>query len=133
LIAGLGAACRVARRDLAPESERQRRLRDELWSRLREALPDIQRTGDDEPTLPNTLHVRFAGIAGRDVLARAPEVAASTGSACHTDDEDAVGALGAMGLSSAEAAGAVRLSLGRRTTAADIERAAAALVRATRR
>jgi cysteine desulfurase len=130
LIVALGAACAVAARDVTTEGARQASLRDALWAHLREHVPGIIRTGDGEPTLPNTLHVRFPGVAGRDVLAHASEVAASTGSACHSDHDMASGVLGAMGLSSADAMGAVRLSLGRSTTRADIDRAAASLVRA---
>jgi cysteine desulfurase len=130
LIVGLGAACALATRDVAIEGARQAALRDDLWSRLREAVPGIVRTGEGAPILPNTLHVRFPGVAGRDVLAHASDVAASTGSACHSDHDTASGVLGAMGLTSAEAMGAVRLSIGRSTTAADIERAAASLVHA---
>ncbi len=133
LVAGLGAACALAARDVVAEGARQSALRDELWQRLREGVPGIVRTGEGEPTLPNTLHVRFPGVAGRDVLAHASDIAASTGSACHSGDDSASGVLGAMGLRASEAMGAVRLSLGRATTAADIERAATSLVAATRR
>ncbi len=129
LIVGLGAACALAQRDMDAEGPRQAALRDRLWSRLVQGVPGVVRTGEGA-MLPNTLHVRFAGRVGADVLAAAPEVAASTGSACHTDDETPSGVLGAMGVSAASARGSVRLSLGRRTTADDIERAAASLVAA---
>jgi cysteine desulfurase len=93
-------------------------------------VPGIVRTGEGQRVLPNTLHVRFPGVAGRDVLAHASDVAASTGSACHSDHDAVSGVLGAMGLGAAEAMGAVRLSLGRSTTAADVERAAASIAAA---
>jgi cysteine desulfurase len=129
LIVGLGAACALASADLAQESARQAALRDELWARL-STHPAAVQTGEGAPRLPNTLHVRFEGFEGAGVLARAPAVAASTGSACHTDDAAASGVLGAMGVDARSAAGAVRLSVGRRTTAADIERAATSLLAA---
>jgi cysteine desulfurase len=132
LIVGLGAACAVARHDLAQEAERVQALRARLWQRLREGIADLRWTGEGAPLLPNTLHVRVPGHDGAAVLARAPQIAASTGSACHADDGSPSGVLGAMGLSSADARGALRLTLGRRTTEADVERAAAALVAATR-
>jgi cysteine desulfurase len=130
MIAGLGAACRLAQTDLATEAARQTRLRDLLWRRLHAAIEGITRTGEGVPTLPNTLHVRLPGLRAAAVLAAAPEIAASTGSACHADDETPSGVLGAMGWTALEAAGALRASLGRRTTEADVERAAVAIARA---
>ena len=131
LIVGLGAACALAGSDLQAEHDRQVALRERLWSGLSAGVEGIVRTVDPAvATLPNTLHVRFEGHVGADVLARAPEVAASTGSACHTDHEAPSGVLGAMGIPAASAKGSVRLSLGRRTTEADVDRAIAALVRA---
>lgn len=130
MIVGLGAACQVAADDMATEAVRQKGLRELLWRRLHATVPGIRRTGDGVPTLPNTLHVRLPDGIAAAVLAAAPEVAASTGSACHTDDAVPSGVLGAMGWTPTQAAGALRLSLGRRTTEADVERAAEALGRA---
>ena len=130
LIVGFGAACAMALRDAAAERTRQQRLRDRLWSLLSDGVPGLTRTSAGVATLPNTLHVRFEGHLGAEILAAAPEVAASTGSACHADDAAPSGVLGAMGVSAASAQGAVRLSLGRRTTQDDVERAAAGLIRA---
>jgi cysteine desulfurase len=59
-------------------------------------------------------------------------VLASTGSACHAGSEDPSGIITALGFAREQALGAVRLSVGRMTTAADIEQAAAALVDAWR-
>ncbi len=129
LIVGLGAACALAASDLAAESARQAELRDRLWAQLSKH-PSAVRTGDGADVLPNTLHVRFEGHEGAVILGRAPAVAASTGSACHTDDDAPSGVLGAMGIDARSARGAVRLSLGRRTRVADVECAAAALLAA---
>jgi cysteine desulfurase len=130
LVVGLGAACRLAASSLAQEGERQQALRERLWVRLSSGVPGIVRTGEAVPSLPNTLHVRFPGRDGAQILACAPAVAASTGSACHAHDGSVSGVLGAMGLTAAQARGAVRLSLGRHTTADEIERAAMALIEA---
>lgn len=129
LIVGLGAACALAREDLEVEGRRVAGLRDRLWARLREGLAGLRWTGEGAALLPNTLHVRVPGVDGAAVLAAAPEVAASTGSACHGDDGAVSGALGAMGLTAEDARGALRLTLGRGTTEAEVDRAAAALVR----
>jgi cysteine desulfurase len=132
LIVGLGAACALAKRDLEDEAARVAALRDRLWARLAEGIPGLQWTGQGAPLLPNTLHVRVPGHDGTAVLARAVEVAASTGSACHADDGSPSGVLGAMGLAAREARGALRLTLGRGTSEGDVERAAEAIVGAVR-
>ena len=119
-IVGLGAACELAAADLNDEADRQRALRDELWNALREAIPAIK------------LNVSFPGARGCDVLARAPEIAASTGSACHEGAEVPSSVLLAMGIDAATALGAVRLSLGRGTTRQQVRLAARALARAYR-
>jgi cysteine desulfurase len=129
-IVGLGVACEVAAASLAEESARVQTLRDELWSSLRERIPGLALNGHPELRLPNTLNVRFPGVRGSAVLAGTPEVAASTGSACHAGGESASAVLLAMGLAADEALGAVRLSLGRGTTADDVRRAADRLVAA---
>ncbi len=64
------------------------------------------------------------------MLAHAPQIAASTGSACHAGQDSASRAILAMGIAADEALGSVRLSLGRNTTAAQITHAAAALIAA---
>lgn len=130
LIVGLGQACALAQQSLEQEGARQAALVQRLWTQLREGIPGLQWTSQDVTLLPNTLHVRVPGVDGATVLAAAPDVAASTGSACHTDDDKPSGVLGAMGLSTADARGALRLTLGRRTQEADVDRAATALVTA---
>ncbi|MEM7155970.1 MAG: cysteine desulfurase family protein [Myxococcota bacterium] len=132
LIVGLGAACALAEQSLEQEGARQAALVEQLWTQLREGIPGLQWTSHGVTLLPNTLHVRVPGVDGASVLAAAPDVAASTGSACHTDDAAPSGVLGAMGLTTADARGALRLTVGRRTQAADVDRAAAALVAAYR-
>jgi len=127
---GLGRACQVAARDLEIEAARVRSLRDELWELLRTDVSGIRINGHPEQRLPNTLNVSFPGVSGSDVLAAAPEVAASTGSACHEGGENPSEVLVAMGLERAAALGAVRLSLGRGTQREHLLQAARALVRA---
>jgi len=127
---GLGRACAVAAAGVRQEALRVRTLRDELWSRLQTGVPGVALNGHPSERLPNTLNVRFPSVSGNAMLAAAPEIAASTGSACHAGGEAPSAVLTAMGIEDAVALGAVRLSLGRSTTSAQIEIAAAALVRA---
>lgn len=107
-------------------------MRDELFERLREAVPEIRLNGHPTERLPNTLNVSFPGVRGSAVLARAPEVAASTGSACREGGEAPSAVLLAMGLSADVAFDGVRLSLGRSTTREDVSIAARGPVRAFR-
>lgn len=132
-IVGFGAACAAAARDLEAVRARLVALRDDLWGRLREAVPGVQLAGDGAERLPNTLYVLFPRASGNTVLAATPEVAASTGSACHDGHDEAPHVLTEMGLAPDVAVGAVRLSLGRSTTAEDVARAAAALVEGWKR
>lgn len=131
-IVGLGVACEAAARDLDAVALRLGALRDALWERLAAAVPGISLNGARAPRLPNTLSVRFPRASGDAVLAGAPEVAASTGSACHEGGAQASSVILAMGVRPEDALGTVRLTLGRSTTEADIARAGDALARSWR-
>jgi cysteine desulfurase len=103
-------------------------LRDLFWERLRAAFGNqIALNGHPEQRLPNTLNVSFVGRVGADILARIPELAASTGSACHSGQMTLSPVLKAMGTSPQVAMGAIRFSLGRGTTQEEIEWAIARL------
>jgi len=120
LTVGLGQACALAM-DLEP-MERIRALRDRLWHGLRQVFGDaVVLNGHPELRLPNTLNVSFAGRVGADVLARLDDVAASTGSACHSGRVELSPVLAAMKVSAHVGMGAVRFSLGRGTTEGEIE------------
>jgi cysteine desulfurase len=80
--------------------------------------------------LPNTLNVNFPGVSGGELLARAPELCASTGSACHSAGSHSSATLAAMGVDPEAARGAVRLSLGWFTSQDEIDRAASLLLAA---
>lgn len=128
-LVALGAACEVARQTLPATTMRLRALRDQLWSRLREALGDrVVLNGHPERRLPNTLNVNFVGHVGATLLEAVPEIAASTGSACHEGAVHLSPVLTAMGVPPELGQGAVRLSVGRFTTEDEVERAAALLV-----
>lgn len=128
-IVALGAAAGLAGTLLDAERVRQTRLRERLWDRLAAQLPGLLRISPAEEALPNTLLVVVPGRVGAEVLAGAPGVAASTGSACHAGTRTPSAALLATGLDADLALGALRLSLGRGTTRAQVDRAADALAR----
>jgi cysteine desulfurase len=125
---GLGAACQIAQRSLPQSSERLRQLRDRLWDRLRAGLGDrVILNGHPEQRLPNTLNVNFVGHVGAELLEKVPEIAASTGSACHEGHVILSPVLKAMGVPPEIGRGAVRLSVGRFTTEEEVDRAAEAI------
>ncbi len=131
-IVGLGQACEIAGSDMETVAARVAALRDDLWQRLAAAVPGVMLNGHRTLRLPNTLNVRFPRVSGNAILDGAPAIAASTGSACHAGGERASAVILAMGVAADEAIGSVRLTLGRGTTAADIEVTADALVRSWR-
>ena len=127
LSAGLGEACLLAA-DLAPMRHVQD-LRDALWSGLQTHFGDrVALNGHPEHRLPNTLNVGFVGLVGSEILARLPEVAASTGSACHAGLVELSPTLRAMGVPPEIGMGAIRFSLGRSTTADEIAAVVSRLV-----
>ncbi|WP_310451017.1 cysteine desulfurase family protein [Sulfuritalea sp.] len=131
-IVGAGETARLARVRLPHATQHLASLRDNLHRRLAEGVPGLLLNGHPDQRLPNTLHVSFPGLSGRDLLAATPEVAASVGSACHSDADAVSGVLAAMGCSASRARGAVRLSVGFPTTGKDVDAAAACLVQAWR-
>src|SRR5690606_29846736 len=81
-IVGLGVACDLARSWIDEPNVLQ--LRDQFWSALQEAFGErVVLNGHPNQRLPNTLNVSFFGQVASEILSRMPDVAASTGSACH--------------------------------------------------
>jgi len=132
-VVALGAASQLAQRALPGASEALRRLRDRLWDGLRQSLgDDIVLNGHPVHRLPSTLNVNFVGHVGADLLAAVPEIAASTGSACHEGRVELSPVLRAMRVPEEIGRGAVRLSVGRFTTDDEVDRAAEMLTAAAR-
>lgn len=131
-IVALGAACELASSLLATETVRQTVLRELLWTTLSSSIPGLVRLSPATGSLPNTLTIAIPGQVGADILDAAPQIAASTGSACHSGVHTPAATLLAMGVTPNTAIGAIRLSLGRSTTAKDVSDAAAFLIQAVR-
>jgi len=126
LIAALGAAAELAASDLARGAEaRLTGLRDRLHTRLASSLPGrVHLNGPPERRLPTTLNISITGLRGHELLAAAGGIAASTGTACHSGLYEPSQVLTAMGLDQNRAMAAIRLSVGRWTTEAEIDAAA---------
>lgn len=135
-IVGLGKACEIAGRDLAANEEHFRAMRDRLHDGLVAALGEdvVRLNGHPEQRLPNTLSVSFRRVEANTLLsAIGDEVAASAGAACHAGEVDVSAVLRAMKVPVEWAMGAVRFSVGRGTTAAEIDRTAAVVAEVVRR
>ena len=122
-IVGMGAAAALARRGLAAEAARQTALRDRFEAALTAAVPTATVVAQDTERLPNTSYVLFDGVRAGDLLPALHGLAVSTGAACQTAAQQPSHVLTAMGYSDDDAFSAVRFSLGRPTTTADIDAA----------
>ena len=121
LIVGLGKACAIARDFI--RSEEIEHLRDRFWDLLRNTFGnEVVLNGHPALRLPNTLNVSFVDRPGGEILSRLEGVAASTGSACHSGSVELSPVLKAMGIAPRVGMGAIRFSLGRTTTAQEVER-----------
>lgn len=123
-IAALGEACAIAKGSLPDATEKLRGRRERFWIGLKETFgEDVSLNGHPDHRLPNTLNVSFHGHIGSELLEKVPDVAASTGSACHEGRISTSPVLQAMGTPKKIAQGAVRLSVGRFTTDEEIDQA----------
>ena len=115
----------------ADEQERQKALRDELGAHVARIFPKAQQNGDPVCRLVNTLNVSFPGFDSETLLMALDleGVCASSGSACMVGSIVASHVLLAMGMSMERAKSAVRFSLGKQTSAEEIDRAAGAIAR----
>src|SRR5216110_3322528 len=128
-IAGMAAAAEWTLRDRESEQERQAELRDDLWTRISQNVPDAKQNGQNAPRLANTLNVSLLGLESEMLLIALDleGVCASSGSACMVGSVVASHVLLAMGLPIERARSAVRFSLGKWTTADEIKRAGDAM------
>jgi cysteine desulfurase len=123
-IVGLAKAVEVAVEELPEEGPRLRELRLRLLTGLREHFEEVRVNGHPEHHLPGTLHVSLKGVDANHLLHRVPEVAASTGSACHSGGGHLSGVLAAVGMAPEWAVGSIRLAIGRFTTEEEVDFAA---------
>ena len=120
LAAALGKACEVAQAWIGKHNMQW--LRDLLWDRLQASFGNqVVLNGHTKQRLPNTLNVSFIGRIGAETLAAMPDVAASTGSACHAGQITLSPVLRAMNVAPEVGMGAIRFSLGRHTTQGDVD------------
>ena len=128
-IAGMAAAAEFALRDREAVQDRQLHLRDGLWKSITESVSQAQQNGDQARRLANTLNVSFIGLDSAMLLIALDlkGVCASSGSACMVGSVAASHVLLAMGLPMERARSAARFSLGKHTSADEIEAAGKAI------
>ncbi|MDP2659438.1 MAG: cysteine desulfurase family protein [Dehalococcoidia bacterium] len=127
-IVALGKACEIAGKTMTEYVPRLRELRDRLHQHLAAGMDGLKLNGHPMDRLPNTLNVSFPGMDGEALLAQTPLVAASTGSACHAGRTEPSAVLLAMGTKRERALAAIRFSLGKFTSAVDVDQAAALIL-----
>jgi cysteine desulfurase len=130
LIVGLGEACRLAAREMAAEADRIATLRRDLLDRLVGAIPALRVNGSLDARIAGNLNLTFPGATAVELMTQLPDLCVSTGSACSSATIEPSYVLRALGLSEEEAARTLRIGIGRFTSAADIDYAAAALAAA---
>ncbi len=133
LVVGLGEAARLAQAEMVDEAARVARLRDRLLSRLEAEIPGIRVNGSLGSRVSGNLNLTFPGINAGDLMAAVPDLCVSTGSACSSAAFAPSHVLRAMGLSDAAAARTLRIAVGRFTSLAEVDYAAASLAAALRR
>ena len=132
-IVGLGLACELVQRERDVDGARIATLRDRLWAGL-SPLGGLRLNGAQAARLPGHLNLSVHGVRGEVLLqALAAQLALSDGSACHSATMVPSHVLTAMGLSPALTQASLRLSLGRFTTAADVDAAIEAFTRTVAR
>ena len=119
---------------MVQEGRRQSALISQLVSGLRDALDDVEELGATlERRVPNTVNLRFIGADAEAVMANAPSIAVSSGSACNSRIPTPSHVLLAMGMKPDEAEQCLRFSVGRPTVAGDINVAVEQISAAVRR
>lgn len=129
-VAGFGEAVRLLLPERAAEAERLTALRDRLWTGLSQRIPSVVLNGHPTNRLPNNLNFSLPGLDAETLLLSLDRagVSASSGSACTSGSIEPSHVLSAMGLPNARLKSALRLTLGRGTTAEEIDRTVEILV-----
>lgn len=119
-IVGMGEAFRIAREEMASENERVLALRQRLWAGLRD-MDQVFLNGDEERRVAGNLNVSFAFVEGESLIMALKDLAVSSGSACTSASLEPSYVLRALGREDELAHSSIRFSLGRFTTANEVD------------
>ncbi len=122
-IVGMGEAFRIAREEMQAENERIRMLRDRLWAGL-SSIDEVYVNGDLEQRVPHNLNVSFNFVEGESLIMAIKDLAVSSGSACTSASLEPSYVLRALGRSDELAHSSIRFTIGRFTTAEEVDYAA---------
>lgn len=122
-LVGMGEACDILRREMADENQRILKLRQRLWSQLKQ-IPETSLNGDEHRRLPGNLNISFAGVEGETLLLALDDLAISSGSACTSASVEPSYVLRALGLPDELAHASLRFTLGRFSTEEEVDYAA---------
>lgn len=131
-IVGIGTAAAIARDEQGEDAARLEPLRDRFERRLLDALADLHINGRGAPRLPQTSNITFRGVEAAKLMLALRDLAVSTGSACSTGSKKPSHVLQAMGLDEDDIYSSIRFSLGRFTTAEQIDHATEQVIAAVR-
>ncbi len=122
-IVGLGKAVEIRGRDMRAEAERVSALRDRMWEGIRARVPQVRLNGHPTERLPGTANICYRNVESESIVLGLDlkGIAVSAGSACTAGSVEPSHVLVAMGVPLDWAMGAVRSSLGRSTTAEDVD------------
>jgi len=127
-IVGMGLAFEIAERERQQDVERIGALRDKLWAGI-SSIGEVELNGHPQDRVAGLLNISFRGVEGESLQFALRELAVSAGSACSSASEEASYVLRALGRSDQLAQSSLRFSLGRYTTAEQVETAIAAVKR----
>jgi cysteine desulfurase len=122
-VVGLGTAAEIVTNELETNAPKWRALRDRLWDGISERIDDVRLNGHPNDRVPHNLNISIRGVVGEDILLMldAEGICASTGSACQSGSVEPSYVLSACGIAKGWAQGALRLTVGRSTTEADVD------------
>jgi len=121
-IVGFAKAVEIQKKEMNSDAKKQIRFGDRMIKEISE-IPDSRLNGHPTKRLPNNVNFSFSYIEGESLIMQLDMkgIAASTGSACSTDDLEPSHVLLAMGLKHEEAHGSLRLTLGKYNTKEDVD------------
>ncbi|MCV6588390.1 MAG: IscS subfamily cysteine desulfurase [Marinobacterium sp.] len=119
-IVGMGEAARIAREEMAQENEHIIALRDRLWAGVND-MEEVYINGSQQQRVPGNINISFAFVEGESLLMSLKDLAVSSGSACTSASLEPSYVLRALGLNDEMAHSSIRFSIGRFTTAEEID------------
>ncbi len=119
-IVGMGEAFRIAREEMAEENARLLKLRNRLLNGLKD-IEEVYINGDLENRIPGNLNVSFNFVEGESLIMALKDMAVSSGSACTSASLEPSYVLRALGREDELAHSSIRFTLGRFTTAEDVD------------